>query len=148
MEDQGVQDVLIAEDDRDDYEILEDVINSLELKIVVSRAENGDLLMKLIHEKIPDLLFLDLVLPCKDGKACIKEIRGDKKFDGLPIIVYSSLKDLESIDFCFRSGTNLYLVKPNSYTSIVEAVQRIFSVDWKKLSYYPTRSDFVLNPDC
>ena len=142
-----VQDVLIAEDDRDDYELIEDVIKTLPLKVVVNRAENGDILMKLIHEKIPDLLLLDLVLPCKDGKTCLREIRSDKKFDELPIIVYSALRDLESIEFCFREGTNLYVLKPDTYSQIVEAVEKIFSFNWRKMRYFPTRSNFVLNPD-
>ena len=141
-----VQDVLIAEDDRDDYELIEDVIKTLPLKVVVNRAENGDILMKLIHEKIPDLLLLDLVLPCKDGKTCLREIRSDKKFDELPIIVYSALRDLESIEFCFREGTNLYVLKPDTYSQIVEAVEKIFSFNWRKMRYFPTRSNFVLNP--
>lgn len=141
-----VQDVLIAEDDRDDFDILKDIIESLPLKIVVTRAENGDILLKLIHEKMPDLLLLDLVLPCKDGKTCISEIRSDRKFDNLPIIVYTSLRDLDSVEFCFRAGTNLYVIKPDTYSEIVDVVQKIFSFNWKKLHYFPTRSNFVLNP--
>src|SRR5687767_12955151 len=104
-----IQDVLIAEDDIDDFEVLQEVLNNLSLQIIVNHAENGDVLMKIIHEKIPDMLFLDLVLPCKNGKTCIQEIRADKKFDNLPIIVYSTLRDPESIEFCFRSGSNLYV---------------------------------------
>jgi response regulator RpfG family c-di-GMP phosphodiesterase len=141
-----LQDVLIADDDREDFEIVSDIIKSLPIKVVVTRAENGDILMKLIHERKPDLLLLDLVLPCKDGKACIKEIRKNKDFDDLPIIVYTSLRDLESIEFCFREGTNLYVFKPDTYSEIVQIVEKIFSFSWKKVRYFPTRTNFVLNP--
>jgi CheY-like chemotaxis protein len=142
-----IQDVLIAEDDIDDFEVLQEVLNNLSLQIIVNHAENGEVLMKIIHEKIPDMLFLDLVLPCKNGKTCIQEIRANKKFDNLPIIVYSTLRDPESIEFCFRSGSNLYVHKPDTYTGIMEAIQRIFSLNWKTARYYPSRSEFVLNPD-
>jgi CheY-like chemotaxis protein len=141
------QEVLIADDDKDDYELIEDAIKTLQLRIVVTRADNGEILMKLIHEKIPDVLLLDLVLPCKDGKACLREIRSDKKFDDLPIIVYTSLRDLDSIEFCFRSGTNMYVFKPDTYSQIVESIQKIFSINWKKVRYFPSRANFVLNPD-
>ena len=141
-----LQDIYIADDDKEDFEVIHDIIKTLPIKVVVTRAENGDILMKLIHERKPDLLLLDLVLPCKDGKACIKEIRSDSKFDDLPIIVYTSLRDLESIEFCFREGTNMYVFKPDTYSEIVQIVEKIFSFSWKKVRYYPTRSNFVLNP--
>ncbi len=144
--DRGQHDVLIADDDNDDFELLSDAIRTLDFKIEIKRAENGDILMKLIDEDIPDLLFLDLILPCKDGKACLTEIRNDRRFDELPIIVYTSVTDTDSVDFCFRSGSNLYVYKPGSYTEILEAVEKIFTINWKKLRYYPTRSNFVLNP--
>lgn len=146
MNEQEVQDILIAEDDKDDFELLEDVIKNLPITVLINRADNGDILMKLIHENIPDLLLLDLVLPCKDGKTCLQEIRSDKKFDELPIIVYSAQRDEESIEFCFRNGTNMYVYKPDTYSQIVDAVQKIFAFNWKKVKYYPTRSTFVLNP--
>jgi response regulator RpfG family c-di-GMP phosphodiesterase len=141
-----VQEVVVADDDTDDFELLADVIRSLPLKVMVSRADNGNVLMKLIHEKIPDLLFLDIILPYKDGKDCIREIRSDKKFDSLPIIVYTSIRDLETVEFCYRWGTNLFVHKPHTYSEIGDVVRKIFSINWKKLRYYPTRNEFVVNP--
>jgi response regulator RpfG family c-di-GMP phosphodiesterase len=141
-----VLNVVMAEDDNDDFEILADAIRQVPVKIFLSRAENGVVLMKLIHEKIPDLLFLDIILPQRDGRDCIREIRSDKKFDGLPIIVYTSLKDLETVEFCYRWGTNIFIHKPQSYSDVAEIVRKIFSINWKKLQYYPSRSEFVLNP--
>lgn len=141
------QDVLIADDDKDDFEMLAQAIEELSLKVMLSRAENGDMLLKIIHEKIPDLLFLDIVMPCKGGKDCITEIRSDKKFDNLPIIVYTSVRDLSTIEFCYRSGTNFYVIKPDTYGEIVDVIRKIFAVNWKKMKYYPTRNDYVLNYD-
>ena len=146
-----IRNVLVAEDDDEDFEVLADAIRELSLpdtslRIVLARAANGDILMKVLHEKIPDLLFLDVLMPCKDGKACVQEIRAHKKFDELPIIVYSSVNDVESVEFFYRHGTNLYVFKPHTYREIVEVVQKIFAIDWKKVQYYPTFSNFVMNP--
>ena len=75
------------------------------------------------------------------------EIRSNKKFDELPIIVYSAQRDAESVEFCFRNGSNMYVYKPDTYSQIVDAIGKVFAFDWKKITYYPTRSNFVLNPD-
>ena len=139
--------VLLAEDDDDDYMVFSLAISELSVKVILTRAENGEILFRLLdeNERHPDMLFLDLLMPCKDGKECIKEIRANKKYDSMPIIVYSSLDDLKNIEFCYREGSNLYAVKPHSLVELKEILEKIFSVNWKKMMYYPPMSGFVVN---
>lgn len=144
--DQELTYVLLAEDDDDDYLIFSLAVDELtSVRVTLKRAENGDILMRLLDEKNPDLLFLDLLMPCKDGRQCIREIRANRKFDSLPIIVYSSMSDLESIEFCYREGTNLYARKPSSLSDLKAILEKIFSMDWKRMLYYPPMSQFVIN---
>ena len=138
--------VMMAEDDDEDYLIFSLAIDELSYAVVLTRAENGEILMKLLEEKHPDILFLDLLMPCKDGQQCLKEIRANKKYDAIPIIVYTSLNDLKEIDFCYREGSNLYAIKPSSLSELKAVLERIFSIDWKKLLYFPPRNQFVINP--
>ena len=138
--------VLLAEDDDDDYLIFSLAVDELtSVRVALKRAENGDILMRLLDEKHPDLLFLDLLMPCKDGRQCIREIRSNRKFDALPIIVYSSMSDLESIEFCYREGSNLYAKKPSSLSDLKGILEKIFAMDWKRMLYYPPMSQFVIN---
>jgi CheY-like chemotaxis protein len=138
--------VLLAEDDDDDYLIFSLAVEDIPLKILLTRAEDGEKLMRILDEKTPDILFLDLLMPCKNGNECLKEIRANKKYDKLPVIVYSSLEDLKNIEFCYREGANLYAVKPASYSDLKGILERILTIDWEKLLYFPTRSNFVLRP--
>jgi CheY-like chemotaxis protein len=137
--------VLIAEDDHDDYYIFSVALEELSITVVLSRAEDGNILISLLNDKMPDILFLDLMLPGKDGRECLKEIRANTKFDALPVIMYSSLKDMKEIEFCYRQGANLYVVKPTAYTELKDMLERILNIDWKKLLYYPPLSQFVVN---
>lgn len=139
--------VLVAEDDDEDFEIFSSAIKELSIKVVLTRAENGDILIRLLDEKNPDVLFLDILLPCKDGNHCLKEIRANKKYDKLPVIIYSSISDLKTIEFCYREGANLYMIKPGTFSELKTALQKIFSIDWKKVLYFPSLTEFVLNPD-
>jgi len=141
-----VQNVLVAEDDDDDFELFANAVSDLSLKIILERASNGDVLMKILHERIPDMLFLDILMPCKDGRDCVFEIRSERKFDGLPIIVFSSVRDADSIEFFYRHSTNLYVFKPHSYSELVKSLEKIFGVNWKEVRYYPKYSDYVLDP--
>jgi CheY-like chemotaxis protein len=136
--------VLIAEDDDDDFFIFSVAISETAFTVILRRAEDGELLMKLLKEELPDVLFLDMLMPCKDGKQCLLELRSDRRYDSLPIIVYTSLEDLDTVEYAYRQGSNLFAVKPNSIEDLKEALQRILSIDWKKTMYFPPKSEFII----
>lgn len=138
--------VLIAEDDDDDYLIFSLAIAETKIAVALTWAKDGENLMKVLSEHIPDLLFLDMHIPCKPGRECLREIRGNRRYDDLPIIIYSSFTDLNTIEYCFREGSNLYTIKPNTIAELTEILRRILIVDWKKSMYYPRQSEFVINP--
>jgi len=138
--------VLLAEDDDEDYLVFSMAVQELSFKIILTRAEDGEILFKLLDEKHPDILFLDLLMPCKDGRQCLKEIRSNSKYDALPIVVYTSIADLRNIEFCYREGSNLYAIKPASMAELKTVLEKIFSIDWKKMLYFPPITEFVLNP--
>jgi CheY-like chemotaxis protein len=137
--------VLIAEDDHDDFEMFSAAVRDLSLSVLITRAENGEILMQLLDASSPDILFLDILMPCKDGKQCLREIRQNKKYDLLPIIIYSSFRDPQSIEFTFREGANVFIIKPSSYNELKEILHRIFTIGWKNSLYYPSLSEFVIN---
>src|SRR5688572_19689369 len=110
--------IMLAEDDEDDYYVFSLAIEEVPIKVLLTRAEDGEKLMRLLDEKLPDILFLDLRMPIKDGHECLREIRSDKRFDKLPIIIYSSLEDLRTIELTYREGANLYALKPSTLNEL------------------------------
>jgi len=137
--------VLLAEDDDDDFFIFSLAVKDLSVRVMLTRAENGDILLRLLDESVPDLLFLDLLMPCKDGRTCIKEIRANAKYDTLPVIIYSSMRDMNNIQFCYREGSNLYVFKPSTLPELKDILERILTIDWKNMMYYPPLSNFVIS---
>jgi CheY-like chemotaxis protein len=146
MESHDLQNVLIADDDTDDFELLKEVIEGVQPNVQISRAENGDILIRILDEHLPDLLFLDIRMPCKTGTQCLHEIRSNPKFDLLPVIMYSAVNYPPEIESCFRNGANLYTIKPTSISELTDVIKRIFSIEWKKALFYPPLPNFVLNP--
>lgn len=136
--------VLIADDDDDDFLIFTLAIEELSYKVMLSRATDAQMLMTMLNREVPDLLFLDLQLPRKGGRECLQQIRNDSRFDKLPVIVYTSLEDLNNIEYCFRHGANIYTLKPNTIRELKIILQRILTIDWKVATYYPPLADFVL----
>jgi CheY-like chemotaxis protein len=138
--------ILVAEDDDDDYVFFSMAMEDVEIAVALSRAEDGEVLLRMLREQIPDILFLDLQMPIKSGQECLREIRQDRRYDQLPIIIYSSFADLSHIEHCFREAANLYSIKPDNLRALADVIKRVLLVDWKKMNYFPGRADFVVNP--
>ncbi len=84
------RDILLADDDADEILIFETALKELKYPHTLRHAMNGDALFVLLKDKIPYILFLDIHMPCKDGVACITEIRKNREYDNLPVIIYTS----------------------------------------------------------
>jgi CheY-like chemotaxis protein len=140
----ALENILIAEDDKDDFEILREAIVDAGFAVVIERAADGEVLLRVLGLNIPDLLFLDIHMPCKDGKQCLKEIRENPRYDALPVIMYTSFNSQKDVEYCYRQRANLYTLKPSSYDDLQKIIQQIFSIDWKRASYYPPLTSFVL----
>jgi CheY-like chemotaxis protein len=138
--------ILIADDDSDDFLIFS--LATIETKATMSltRAEDGEELMQRLDENIPDILFLDIHMPRKDGRECLKEIRADRRYDALPVIIYSSFTDSSTLEYCFREGSNLYIIKPDSLLDLAAILRDIFIRNWSTAIFYPPRAEFLINP--
>lgn len=136
--------ILFSDDDTDDALLFTQAADLLTSPVLLSFAEDGEQLMRyLSREMLPDMIFLDLNMPVKNGVECLSEIRSDKKLDWLPVIVYTTSDNPKDIDTCFNLGANLYVVKPTSFESIIKTLKKILTLDFKKLPS-PDRNNFVL----
>jgi CheY-like chemotaxis protein len=136
--------VLVADDDPDDFLTFVIACEELSFKIMLSHVTNSEALMKALDEQLPDILFLDIMMPTYTGTHCLRMLRANRKFDALPIIMYTSMTDMENIEFCFREGANLYVIKPASFLELKQTLERILSINWKKAMYFPTRDAFII----
>ena len=75
----------------------------------------------------PDIIMLDIDLPGPSGIDILTEIRATTDGETIPVIMYSSTSDPETIRTCYRRGANAYVVKPDDYDEIELAVEQILS---------------------
>ena len=78
----------------------------------VARAENGRRAFDLLSTGGFDAILLDLVLPEMDGFRVLKRLKGDSSLRHIPVIVVSSLEDMESVTRCIKLGAADHLSKP------------------------------------
>jgi CheY-like chemotaxis protein len=138
--------VLLADDDSDDSLLFNEALEQSELPVRFSLAEDGNKLLNYLeNEGVPDVLFLDVNMPYKNGMECLSEIRASEKFKNLPIVIYSTTNYKVNIEACFKAGANLYVVKPNSFDEIIKMVKKICSKEWTSIISQPTPEFFIMN---
>lgn len=80
----------------------------------VAVAVDGPSAITSIPQVLPDLIFLDLLLPGgKDGFDVLSAIKADEKTKNIPVIVFSNLGQKEDIEKARALGAQDFLVKAN-----------------------------------
>ena len=75
-------------------------------------AEHGGEALKLLRGRRFDLLLLDVLMPELDGFGVLEELQRDPHLRDIPVIVTSSLDELDSVVRCLEMGAEDYLTKP------------------------------------
>ncbi len=86
-------------------------------------AFDGEEGLKLVKEKQPDLIILDLILPKIHGFELLKELKKDKETKDIPVIVLTNLESPNNIQEALSLGVKAYLLKLNY--SLEELAQKI-----------------------
>ena len=139
------KDIILVEDSNDDVLIFEMALKQARIDYTLRHAENGDILFVLLRDKIPYILFLDIRLPGRDGISCIVEIRKNRKYDTLPVVMYTASFSNNIIEECYRSGANLYVTKTDTIARLANKLKAVFSIDWSQYLHYPPSSQFTLS---
>ena len=75
-------------------------------------AEHGGEALELLREQSFDLMLLDVLMPELDGYGVLAELKGDPHLREIPVIMTSSLDELDSVVKCLEMGAEDYLTKP------------------------------------
>ncbi len=125
------ENIWLADDDKDDCELFEDVLKQILPHTALTIISNGEVLMnKLTPATTPDILFLDINMPCKDGMDCLIEIRAQRHFSRLPIVIFSSAKSSKFIETSYGYGASLYYSKPTSFQELISGLSNLIKMDW------------------
>ena len=80
----------------------------------ISSSENGEDSLKSIKQKMPDLILLDWMLPDLSGVEICKQLKRDKKYNDIPIIMLTAKGEEEDKLKAFETGADDYVTKPFS----------------------------------
>ncbi|HPH96349.1 MAG TPA: histidine kinase N-terminal 7TM domain-containing protein [Anaerolineaceae bacterium] len=118
--------VLILEDDEATREMM---VRTLEKENwIVDQAENGLVGLEHLAAHPPQVVLLDLMMPEMDGFEFLAEMRNEKKYDDIPVIVVTA-KDLTDEDRKRLNGHVEKILQKGAYTreALLEQVRELVS---------------------
>ncbi len=102
--------ILVVDDD-----MLNRIVLSTNLKEAgyeVETAENGREALEMLATRSFDVVLLDLLMPEIDGYHVLEQMKASSTWRNIPVIVISSLEEMESVLRCIEMGATDYLPKP------------------------------------
>jgi CheY-like chemotaxis protein len=147
MEDMKPIHLLLADDDRDDCDLFKDALEELALSADLSIVNDGEQLMALLKDAsktLPEVLFLDLNMPRKNGFECLSEIKSNSLLKDLPVIVFSTSSDRDIVNTLYTAGAHFYISKPNEFDKLKRVINSAISAIRQAGSVKPARENFVL----
>ena len=101
---------LVVEDEEDIRNLL--VEQLLDKGCEVRKADNGDVALQRVREEIPDIIFVDIVMPVMDGILFVSELRKNPETSSIPVVLVSAI-DLPGLRPRARKlGVDHFLAKP------------------------------------
>lgn len=143
-----MKNIFLADDDSDDRELFQDALQEMGIKTQLTISEDGAVLMKTLDETVPpppDVIFLDLNMPRKNGYECLSEIRSTPKLKDIMVVIFSTTDNPTAIEKTYSLGANYYVRKPNSFELLKKAIEQILLFANPQQSEQPPREQFLLN---
>ncbi|OGP92384.1 MAG: histidine kinase [Deltaproteobacteria bacterium RBG_16_54_18] len=122
--------ILLVDDDPD---LVEAVSTILESKgYAVAAAYGGVEGLKKVKTENPDLIVLDVMMPDKDGYTVCKELKADKKYRSIPILLLTAVvSHIPTTKYTHQMGMDMeaddYMDKPVEPDELVKRIEALIS---------------------
>lgn len=93
----------------------------------IFEASNGEDGLKLVREKAPDLILLDVVMPEMNGLDTLIALRQDAELSHIPVLLLTGVKDSEKLTTALNNPRTDFLAKPFLLEMLQQKVHTILN---------------------
>lgn len=123
--------VYYVDDDYDDRILFAETLFEIDRAVNLTLIEGGPQLMEILSPKfLPDVIFLNINMPCRNGFECLRDIRNSSEMEKVKVIMYSTSNSRIDIIKSFELGADYYITKPASFTAVKEVIKKAMSLKW------------------
>jgi CheY-like chemotaxis protein len=122
--------ILLVEDNPGDVRLMKEAFSMNGGSHRLNVAEDGEQALRYLRRMEPfanaarpDLIFLDLNLPRRDGREVLAEIKADEMLRRIPVIVLTTSEADADVRRMYDLHANCYIQKPENLDRYIEVVK-------------------------
>lgn len=117
--------ILLVDDDEDDQEFFFAALEQLSYPGIFKPVSSAIEALKLLKggQVIPDLIFLDLNMPIMNGQQFLKEIKNTENVQHIPVIIFSTSSNPQTIQQTKELGAHDFITKPDKFEELVHKLK-------------------------
>lgn len=119
--------VLLVEDNLGDSRLIQESFKDLKVPNSLHIVKDGVEAIQFLKKELPfkdsvrpDIIFLDLNLPRKNGFDVLAEIKENDDLKTIPVIVLTSSKAEKDVAKAYKYHANSYVIKPNDFMDYIK----------------------------
>jgi len=93
----------------------------------VLTATDGEQALTVCREQKPDLVYLDLLMPRKNGIEVCRELREERQFDDMKIVMLTAMSQESDRRLAFKAGADDYITKPFSPGALLVKTEELLA---------------------
>ena len=122
--------VLLVEDNPGDIRLMREALRDGVAKKKLDAVEDGEEALAYLRREAPyadkptpDLIFLDLNLPKKDGREVLIEIKRDDQLRRIPVVILTTSEAERDVSRAYELHANCYIKKPTDLDEYMEVIR-------------------------
>ena len=139
--------IFLADDDLDDCDFFERALTSLPISAELTTVYDGEKLMNALNNataQIPDVIFLDINMPRKNGYECLAEIKQNSRLKDVPVIMFSTSNSRDAMNALFKIGADVYIRKPGGFEELKDLIRYALPMATEKV-FSNSQLKYILN---
>ena len=113
--------ILVVEDNPLNLKLIRDVLVFQGYEVIEARS--GEEGVDVAHDRVPDLVLMDLQLPGIDGVEALRLLRQDPVVGAVPVVAVTAFAMKEDRERAYANGFDGYLSKPISVRALPAQVE-------------------------
>ena len=124
--------ILLVEDNAGDARLILEAFKEARTRCRLTHVLNGVEAIEFLRRSgahtqatRPDLILLDLNLPCKDGREVLAEIKADAILRRIPVIILTTSEAEDDIHRAYDLNANCYVAKPVAFDQFNRVIRSL-----------------------
>lgn len=136
--------ILLIEDNPGDVRLIREAFKDSHILGHLNAVPDGESALEYLgkiteNTQRPDMIFLDLNLPKKNGLEVLKEIKTNPLLKSIPVVVLTTSNSEEHVYRSYHLSANCYITKPVEFEQFVNVVKTIESF-WFNIARLPSQN--------